>query len=187
MCFTTDKKADNKMFKQAFDHITAPMDEYHIAVLRNLSLCAVLTFVFVIVGINQMIMFAIYLLLIALAYAFVWFYTLEPKVRGQVLGHLRDVAIAFWRMCVEDSFGKKTNNKPSTSSQTDKTKEDGWMTDSVGSTKENRESVKTTSETDTLSMKVDELKHIRDLSKEFSTMFQLNSQDHRTDSTMTKL
>lgn len=167
------------MFKQAFDHITAPMDEYHIAVLRNLSLCAVLTFVFVIVGVNQMIMFAIYLLLIALAYAFVWFYTLEPKVRGQVLGHLRDVAIAFWRMCVEDSFGKKTNSKPSTSSQTaDKTK-GGLKNDKTNSftdTKvENRESVKATSKpADTLLEKADELKHIRDLSKEFSTMFQLN-------------
>lgn len=93
------------VFQNAFDHILAPVDDYQIQALRNATLCGVLAFAFLIVGVNQLITLLVYLFVIAFACVTAWLYSLVPDVRSQVLGRICDVVKTFWRRCVNESFG----------------------------------------------------------------------------------
>ena len=93
------------MFAQAFRHITAPVDQWQLSALRDVVLCGLVAFVLLIVGVGQCIIFVVFLFLIALLCVCVWLLMLTPTVRAQVLDRMRDVMRAFWRKCMDESFG----------------------------------------------------------------------------------
>lgn len=93
------------ILKHALDHIIVPVDEYQLYALRNLVFCGFLTFVVFIVGLGQFMIFAGYMLAIALVSIGAWFYTLGEEVRRQVMQRVGDVVTMFWRACVDESFG----------------------------------------------------------------------------------
>lgn len=120
------------LIKQAFDYIVAPLDEYHMCALRNAVLCGILAFVLIIVGVNQLIMFVIYIFVITVICFSVWLYSLTPTIRSQVLDRIKDVAKAFWRNCVDESFGSEKNIGPNTQEDTDDTEEDDCIQQHAG-------------------------------------------------------
>lgn len=169
------------MLKQAFDHIMAPVDDYHVRTLQSAAVCGVLTFVFVIVGANRLISLVVYVLIIALVFLTAWYYTLTPPLRTRVSTRVRDVAEMFWRNCVNESFGNDVLPRSEDNGRVDggivtRTKTKGCLSrkDSrVGGTSVVKDNGKTGA--DMISRedhKVHTQKNIESLSHEYLTLFE---------------
>lgn len=95
------------MFKQAVDHILEPVDDYHLGMLRTASVCGVLTFVFIVVGINHLITLMLYLTITAVAVFSTWLLSLNREVRCDVVERVKFVFNDFWDRCVGDILEKR--------------------------------------------------------------------------------
>lgn len=167
------------LLKHAIDHIVVPVDEYQLHALRNAVVCGVLTFVIVVVGLSQFLLFAVYLLAIALACITAWMYTLKPDVRKQVMGRVRYVATAFWRNCVDESFGAETDREGVDGTR-DTAGSSSSNTGTVIGTDEQPKPGKTDVHTDAMDHSDEEIQEklrVHELSQEFASCFQLNSDD----------
>lgn len=188
------------VLESAFDHIFAAVDEYHMCALRNAAICGVLAFAFLIVGVNQLITLVIYMFVIAIVCVSIWLYSLGPETRAQVVSRVKDVARAFWRKCVDDSFGERSVNETAqfkysnTPGRTDaparkrrRLRRDGRVTfsdseiqaDRIANRCENRVVSKAKREVVLVPKSLDDARDIDELSKEFTSLFQLNSDVER--------
>ncbi|KAG8323933.1 hypothetical protein J6590_104047 [Homalodisca vitripennis] len=150
------------VFENAFDHIIAPVDGYHLCALRNAAICGVLAFAFLIVGVKQLVTLVVYMFAIAAICVSAWLYSLPNELSCQVMSRIRDVVVAFWRKCVDESFGDIV---------------------SKGSTCKNKYRGPVESSSKTMNSKgqpvvgptgEERLENIDALSKEFTSLFQLN-------------